>query len=201
MSAVTERPIRVSDFIKDLDVEVFPITIIKFLLNRGKILECFNLVTKPDFKVADIETDDSDCVYCAKFDGKCRQHISINRILQPGKVAFDLDTNCYIYKNEVFRIVGDKIVIVYCPHPRNLKERTVYTDEIIRKVNPMTLRLSPGFEFPKFEVRNFLSSKMLLESYECWFNYGLNIQTVPAGRVASDWVLVLDPKKIKKDKA
>ena len=111
-------------FIEKMGCDVYPITIVKFLLNRRRILSYFERAADPDFEIrVTYSTKYSECEICKEKEPEgilCRQHTSIDRVLKTNNVLFDLDTNVFFYKNEVFRMVGDRLVVVYCPHPKLL---------------------------------------------------------------------------------
>jgi hypothetical protein len=181
-------------FIEKLDCEVYPITIVKFLLNKKRILNYFQKAADDNFELRGIKyfVDNSTCEICnTKKDQNilCRQHTSIQRVLSGEKVAFDLDTSCFFYKNEIFRQVGDKVVIIYCPHPKLIQDEI--TDSKVRKVNPITI-MDPLFKIPNYNVvRNFLSTELLNNTFvKCWFNNEFSIITIPEDRNYSNFCLV-----------
>ena len=81
-------------FLEKLGVEVYPITIIKFLLNRRRILNYFEIASQDDFKIQiKYKVDHSDCPICEQKKSEgilCRQHTSIDRVLNANTVMFDL---------------------------------------------------------------------------------------------------------------
>jgi len=179
-------------FVERLNVEVYPITIVKFLLNKRKILYYFSKAADKNFEIRGIKylVDNSGCDACKMKDDDilCRQHTSIQRVLNAEKVAFDIDTNAYFYKNEIFRMVGDRLVIVYCPHPKLIAGDI--TDEKVRKVNPITIE-DENLVMPEFkEVNKFISGDLLDQQVRCWFNNEFSIITVPEDRNSSNWCLV-----------
>lgn len=180
-------------FIEKLDCDVYPITILKFLLNKRKILSYFRKVLDPNFKVrVKYKVNHDDCEQCSEkiktLGVLCRQHTSIQRVLTGNRVAFDLDTNVYFYKNEIFRMIGDKLVIIYCPHPKLIKGPL--TDTKVRKVNPITVEDPALLELPPYKtIRQYMSSELMNEYMRCWFNYDFSIITIPNDRNKSDWCL------------
>jgi len=180
-------------FIEKLDCDVYPITILKFLLNKGKILSYFRKALDPNFKVRmTYKVNYDNCDQCEEkvetLGVLCRQHTSIQRVLQENRVAFDLDTNVYFYKNEIFRMIGDKLVIIYCPHPKLIKGPI--TDLKVRKVNPITV-IDPNLTgIPTYKtVRQYMSSELMNEYMRCWFNHDFSIISIPNDRNKSDWCL------------
>jgi hypothetical protein len=191
------RVISVEKIIENLNVHVYPITIVKFLLNKRRILSYFEKAASNDFEIRGVKykLDNSDCVICNEKKNEevsCRQHTSINRVLESDNVMFDLDTNTYFYKNEIFRIVGDKVVIVYCPHPKLIT--SPITDIKVRKINPITVEdpelLKKMSESKLNKVSDFISSKFLDQYMKCWFNDEFSIVTIPEDRNFSNFCLV-----------
>jgi len=174
------------------DGDVYPITIIKFLLNRRRILSYFERAADPDFEIRmKYSTNHSECEICqekAKDGILCRQHTSIDRVLKSNSVMFDLDTNVYFYKNEIFRMVGDKLVIVYCPHPKLISGEI--TDSKVRKVNPITIEDADLVGIPDYEqICEFISSGLMEQHMKCWFNYEFSLVTIPEDRNKCNWCL------------
>jgi hypothetical protein len=184
-------------FIEGLGVDVYPITLIKFLLNKKKILNYFNKATEKDFIIRVKYTrDNSNCEVCtekAKDEILCRQHTSIERVMTANNVLYDLDTNTYLYKNEIFRMVGKKLVIVYCPHPKLITGSI--SDSKVRKINPITIEDPNIFELPQYEkLEQFILSHLLDEHMRCWFNNEFSIVTIPNDRNSQNWALVPNNK-------
>jgi len=187
------KQLSMEKFLERMGVEVYPITIIKFILNRRRILSYFERAADPDFKIrTTYTTDHESCEVCKEklSDGiLCRQHTSIDRVLKTNGVLFDLDTNIYFYKNEIFRMVGDKMVIVYCPHPKLISGEI--TDSKVRKVNPITVQDENLVDLPAYEkISEFISSGLMEQNMKCWFNYEFSLVTLPEDRNKSNWCLV-----------
>lgn len=180
-------------FIEKLSVDIYPITIVKFLLNKRRILSYFKKATEENFEIrVKFKVDHSDCEICKEKapDGVlCRQHTSIDRVLKANAVALDLDTNTYFYKNEIFRMVGKRLVIVYCPHPKLITGEI--SDSKVRKINPITIEDPNLLELPPYEkIKEFISSDLLDQNMRCWFNNEFSIVTLPADRNGQNWCLV-----------
>lgn len=181
-------------FIEKLEVDVYPITIVKFLLNKGKILSYFAKAADKNFQIRghQYKIDNSDCEVCKeKVDQNilCRQHTSIQRVLNAVNPAFDLDTNVFFYKNEIFRMVGDKLVIIYCPHPKLITGEI--TDSKVRKINPITIVDENLKDLPDFKnIKQFISTELLEKNLKCWFNKEFSLITIPEDRNSSNWCLV-----------
>jgi hypothetical protein len=185
--------VSVEKFIEKLGIEVYPITIIKFLLNKKKILSYFKKATETNFEIRiKYTTDYTSCKMCHEKESEgvlCRQHTSITRVLNANNVGYDLDTNVYFYKNEIFRMVGDKLVVVYCPHPKLINGEI--TDSKVRKINPITIDDPTLKNLPQYQnIREFISSDLLDQYFRCWFNYEFSIVTIPVDRNGQNWCLV-----------
>ena len=191
------KQISTEKFIEKLGMDVYPITIVKFLLNRKKIMNYFQKAEDKNFQIRGnhYQIDNSECETCkSKKDDNisCRQHTSIFRVLSGENVGFDLNTKVYFYKNEIFKKVDDtKLVIVYCPHPKLIKIiGEELTDESVRKISPITID-DKKLKMKEFKnICNF-SSNDLMDSYmKCWFNNNFSIVTLPEDRNGSKWCLV-----------
>lgn len=183
-------------FIEKLGAEVYPITIIKFLLNKKRILSFFSRADRKDFVLKGTKyfQDNSNCEICnlKKSEGFCcRQHTSLYRILNGDNVAFDSDTETYFYKNEIFKKVGEKLVIIYCPHPKLIETiGESYSDLNVRKVNPITID-DPNLKLKEYQkIITFTSNDLLDTPMKCWFNETFSILTVPEDRNYSNWCLI-----------
>ena len=176
--------------LNNLQVDVYPITLVKFLLNKQRIISYFKKATNEKLDVPKYIIDSSTCEVCKQRENMlCRQHTSIQRVLNANYVAFDLDTNLYLYKNEIFRIVGKRLVIVYCPHTKLINGEI--TDSKVRKVIPITVEDDSLKELPKYQhVKDFISSELLDYHITCWFNHEFSIVTIPKDRTGQDWCLI-----------
>lgn len=180
-------------FTEKLGIDIYPITIVKFLLNKRKILSYFTKATDKNFEIrVKYYVDHSDCIPCKEKapDGVlCRQHTSISRVLNTNEVAYDLDTHVYFYKNEIFRMVGKRLVIVYCPHPKLISGEI--TDSKARKINPITIEDPKLTELPYYKkINEFISSELLDQYMRCWFNHEFSLVTIPVDRNGQNWCLV-----------
>ena len=194
------KQISTEKFIEKLGIEVYPITIIKFLLNRRRILSYFKRAENKNFEIRGTRylLDNSNCEACKskKDDGIiCRQHTSINRVVNGENVGFDTDTGSYFYKNEIFKMVGNKLVIIYCPHPKLIKTiGEEITDFNVRKVNPITIEDS-NFKMKNYQkVISFSSDELLKNNMKCWFNDLFSIVTLIEDKDFSNWCLIPNSK-------
>jgi hypothetical protein len=182
-------------FIEKLGIEVYPITIIKFLLNRRRILSYFNRASNKNFELRGTKylLDNSDCEMCLlKKDQNvlCRQHTSISRVMNADNVGYDTDTGSYFFKNEIFKMVDSKLVIIYCPHPKLIKIiGEELTDSNVRKVNPITIE-DPNLKLKDYKMVSFSSNDLLETNMKCWFNDLFSIVTIPEDRNFSNWCLI-----------
>lgn len=191
------KQISTEKFIEKLGIDVYPITIIKFLLNRRKILSYFEKAASDKFELRGYKylVDNSNCEYCKTKTNNydmCRQHTSINRILNGENVGYDLDTKTLFYKNEIFKKVSDtKVVIIYCPHPKLIKMiGENLTNAKVRKINPITID-DPNLVLKQYKNIVSFSSNDLMESYmKCWFDDDFSIISMPEDRNYSNWCLV-----------
>lgn len=180
-------------FITNIGADVYPITLIKFLLNRKKILSYFNNVTKHYFIIKFAQTlSSADCKMCQSQDNikkLCRNHTSIKRIMEADNILYDLDTKVYFYKNEIFKMMDNKLVIVYCPHPKMI---TGTIDDVkVRKINPVTVVDPLLVELPHYKtIYNFHSLELTNECLSCWFNKDFSIVTIPKDIDGHDWCLI-----------
>lgn len=187
----------VEEFLGKLEgCEIYPITLIKFLLNKKRILTFFQNAANASFEIKAVYTlDNSNCEPCKEKLSEgilCRQHTSISRVLKATTVAYDLDTQVFFHNNEIFKQVGDRLVIVYCPHTKLITGEI--TDSKVRKVNPITI-IDPNFtKLPDYNVKEFLSSSLLDLNLTCWFNAEFSLVTIPVDRNGQDFCLIPNKK-------
>jgi len=187
------KQVSVEKFIEKLGADVYPITIVKFLLNKRRILSYFSKAADENFEIrVKYTVDHTDCEICEEKKSEgilCRQHTSIHRVLSAKRVAYDLDTNTYIYKNEIFRMVGKRLVVVYCPHPKLITGEI--NDSKVRKINPITIEDPELLELPEYEkLCDFISSDLLDQYMRCWFNNEFSLVTIPDDRNGQNWCLI-----------
>jgi len=172
-------------FIEKLECDIYPITLVKFLLNKRKILDYFSKAAKDDFYLKGLKykVDHTDCPVCLqKKDMLCRQHTSIQRVLNTDTVAFDMDTKVFFYKNEIFKMVGNRLVIIYCPHPKLIDG--VITDKKVRKIIPITIEDPELIELPEYTtIVKFVASQLEDQHMKCWFNNEFYLATMPGEKI------------------
>lgn len=187
------KQVSVEKLIEKLGATIYPITIIKYLLNKKRIMNYFSKASNENFEIrSKYSIDHGTCEVCKEKEKDgilCRQHTSIQRVLTADRVAYDLDTNIFLFKNEIFRMVGNKLVIVYCPHPKLITGEI--TDSKVRKINPITLEDPSLTTLPSYEkVCEFISTDLMNEYIKCWFNNEFSLVTIPDDRNKQDWCLV-----------
>jgi len=191
------KVIATEKYIEKLGADVYPITIVKFLLNKKRILSYFKrVIENKQIEEEALNLDTVNCNDCLKNREQnilCRPHTSIHRVLDSENVAIDLDTNTYFYKNEIFKMIGNKLAIVYCPHTKLITNSI--TDSKIRKVNT-SLFIDEKIQLPVFKtVNEFLSTTLLEQHMKCWFNDDFSIITIPNDRNYSNYCLVPNKKE------
>lgn len=187
------KPVSIEKFIERIDCDVFPVTIMKFLLNRKKILNCFSKIVSSKFKgMNSYKLSPETCKVCERkksLDMLCRQHTSIDRVISADNVAFDVDTNIYFYKNEIFREIDGKLVIFYCPHTKLLSGDR--TNSKVRRIDLIIVE-DPEFKgLPEYrKIFKFVSTELMEKNMKCWFNYEFSIITLPEDMSYCNWCLV-----------
>lgn len=175
-------------YLEKFNTTVYPITLLKFILNRGQILRYFKKAQNPSFN-KHFKIDSAGCVVCdhkRKDEGvKCRPHTTIQRMREIYEGwLYDVDTDVFIYRNEVFKRITntngeDLLVIVYCPHTKLISGKI--TDKKVRKLTPLTIKMDNEFiniinklesQIPEIDFKtNCISSDALMEeTLGCWFN-------------------------------
>lgn len=179
-------------YLEKFNTTVYPITLLKFILNRGQIIRYFKKAKSSSFnKIFDVDsTSCKVCEYKRSEEGvMCRPHTTIERLREMDSGwLYDVDTETFIYRNEVFKHVKntkgeDLLVVVYCPHTKLISGKI--TDKKVRKLTPLTIKMDNEFiekmkklenyipsEFSNMEFKtNFISSDALMEEkLGCWFN-------------------------------
>jgi hypothetical protein len=186
-------------YLEKFNTTVYPITLLKYILNRGQIIRYFKKAKSPSFtKIFD--SDNSSCKVCdykREEEGvMCRPHTTIERLREmEGGWLYDVDAEAFIYRNEVFKHVKntkgeDLLVVVYCPHTKLISGKI--TDKKVRKLTPLTIKMDIGFinklkdlknivsEYPSNFNRHCISSDALMEEkLGCWFNDEFTIVIQP----------------------
>ena len=186
--------INIEDFINKLKCNVYPVTFIKFILNKKRILSYFDKASNNENKIYGIQysLNRSKCKKCIEkknLNIPCRQHSSIERVLRSENVAFDLDTGLYFFKNEIFKkIENGRIVIVFCPHTKLIVGQI--TKDKVNKIIPITVDI-PKLFIPSYKDKKDFSSKQLFDlNLKCWFNTELSIVTLQKNSSDLDFCLI-----------
>lgn len=169
----------------DPTADVFPITLVKYLLNKDKILNFFNKLKLENIKddTAYIDSDNSQCDACINNTRgmSCRKHTSIDRVANTSKTCYDEDFDVYLFMNEIYRRYNDRLVIVYTPHTKLIQGPI--TKYKVKKISTLITDNVPVA--PMVDVFNFKSSDISNLYIKCWFN--------------NEFSLVIDPEKINND--
>ncbi len=188
-------------YLEKFHTTVYPITLLKFILNRGQILRYFKKAQSPSFN-KHFSVDSSNCAVCdhkKKDEGvKCRPHTTIERMKEINEGwLYDFDTGVFLYRNEVFKRVKntngkDLLVIVYCPHTKLISGKI--TDKKVRKLTPLTIKMDYEFSFMIKHLENEIpiefsnmgfktncisSDALMEETLGCWFNDEFTIVISP----------------------
>ena len=184
-------------YLEKYNTTVYPITLLKYILNRGQILRYFHKATTRSFnKYFDI--DHKGCAICdhkKKSEGvKCRPHTTVERMREiNGGWLYDVDTEAFLYRNEVFKRVQNSdgenlLVVVYCPHTKLISGKI--TDKKVRKLTPLTIKMNEEFNFildllekevskDVSEWTGISSDALIEEKIGCWFNDEFTIVIQP----------------------
>lgn len=173
------NPAKLEDVVQKMEMEVYPVTLIKLLLNRSKLLDLLEK-TKNGRITCNTSYNAGECEECNRRRKEgfeiptCRYHTSINRIVNANTVTFDVDTGFMMVHNEIFKFVDDKLFIAYCPHTKLVPK---YTDREIRHLKIIVSNFN--YEMPDYNYVNIDSSIFLNSNMQCWFNNDFDIITIP----------------------
>jgi hypothetical protein len=160
------------------DLNMFPITIIKFLLNKNKLRRMakktknLNLFDKQKI----FNYNDDNCADCQNSKNLCRRHESIKRIIECKKCSFDELYGFYFYKNEVFKVYDDKIFLAYLPHTKLISGPI--TERKIKKLLPISINNPFNSQeefFKNKQIKKFSIENLKKNQLKCWFNFEFNI--------------------------
>lgn len=165
---------------------VFPVTIIKYILNQRKILTIFRKIQQDTFKSSytPFTLDNSKCKFCEdkkEMKVKCRMHTSIDRVLSTMQVIIDPETGIMMYKNEIFQLMDppDKVGIIYCPHTKMVPETGPLNSSRVKKVTPFVFQLD-GSKLPEFSTINFNVNEIKKMKLKYWFSPEYYLITEPS---------------------
>ena len=180
---------KLEGIIEGLKVDVYPITIAKFLLNKKRIKNFFSVASRDGFdKIIDINVGDKDtCRDCIEAPhGTCNFHQTLERIKNATTVLYDEDYDLYMYKNEIIKIINENtIVVIYCPHPSYIKTRL--SDPKVRLVIPHTVK-NLNFKFQNLVPFKIKSIENL--DLKVWFNHTFSMIVTPHDYNHSKWLLM-----------
>jgi hypothetical protein len=154
---------------------IYPVTLVKFILNKKKILTILRKITQGNFKSSypPFSLDNSQCTYCkqkVEMGVKCRMHTSIDRIFSTMQVVKDPETEIYMYKNEIFKEVApDTIGLIYCPHTKMVPETGPLNSSRVKKITPFVFQQKelklPDYSVIELNVKELESMKL-----KYWFS-------------------------------
>lgn len=189
----------VEEIIKRTKVDVYPITIIKYFLNKRKILEMVEKLKNVEnnsyiINRFSVPADNKTCEECVErkksnFD-LCRKHTSIERVRKANGTVLMNKEGFAFYNNEIFISIPGGTFIAYCPHPKLIAGDL--TDQKIRKLDfiickdmHLTKPEDPiVLDFETYENENLV----------CWFNYLFSIITIPGDNGYCNWALISNYK-------
>lgn len=164
----------------DPTTDVFPITLVKYLLNQDKILNFFNLINENNIEEnpSFINSDSSVCEACINNQRNmmCRKHTSIKRVMDSKIACFDEDTDIYLYMNEIFKRNNDRLAVIYAPHTKLIQGPI--TSYKVKKISSLITRVNDDVK-PFEKVYRFKSSELSTLYMKCWFNDEFSLITNP----------------------
>jgi len=161
-----------------IDKMVYPITMMKFLLNRDEILTYLKDISEEKINYVPLSLNNIQCKECKSKIEKgmlCRKHTSVSRVLDATEVVFDMDTQLSIVKNEIFKVVEDKLVIIYCPHTKLIVGDM--SNDKVKKIKYNVI--CDNFKLSKKNTINFSSKNLLNLELKCWVNKQFSMITIP----------------------
>lgn len=154
---------------------VFPVTVVKFILNRTKIITILKKMENNSYKskMEPFKFNSSSCPLCkSRKDGSmCRMHTCIERIASANVVARDIDTGILMCKNEIFKpLSNNRVGIVYCPHTSLLDRSKPITVSRIKKIVSFVLE-DDKIQLPEYKNIIDLRIRDLMEKQiKYWFS-------------------------------
>lgn len=187
------QSVNVEELLEKLQVDVFPVTLVKLLLMKKKLNELEDKVKMGNFE-SNSTLENDQCVTCKEKQKegilKCRVHTSIERCLDNSNtILYDSDTKFYIVKNEIFKIIDNKLFIAYCPHTKLIP---YYSDKNVRKIKPIVIDYNDPI--PTYNTKIIQSSVLGNSNLKCWFNEDFSIVTLP-GRNQINFCFVCNKQK------
>jgi hypothetical protein len=196
---ITAEKVIKEELQKDPTHDVFPITLIKFLLNRKRIVGFFEKVEQTEIQnlPSYIGFDHKKCNACINNSRGmlCRKHTSIERIMNTQQACLDTDTGVYLYMNEIFKNIDNKLAIIYTPHTKLIQGPL--TEYKVKKISTISTYPPEPISFlSEINCISFSSNKLIEMYIKCWFNDEFSLITVPDGtNVSNDPLFCLVPNK------
>jgi len=174
-------------YLEKFNIEVYPITLLKFVLNEKRIMSFISKVSESTFEPkAPFKIDNKDCERCKEQEVStmCRQHTSISRVMTARTIMKTIidEKEIMFYRNEIFNIINDELMtIIYCPHPKLITGNI--TDAKVRKINIIIVKdENIGKVFNKNNKTEFIDidlNELKSQNISCWFNNQFTIMTLP----------------------
>jgi len=162
---------------------VYPVTVVKYLLNLQKIKKIVSKIMDEKFDAPLFEIKREGCQECENSPrGCCRAHTCIERIFDPQLThIYDVDNNIYLIKNEIYKVLKEEniLLVFYCPHTKLIQQ---FSDRNIRKME-MFLFDVPDLkvvERKDNETHQFSSSELMKKPIVMWFNEHFELVTEPS---------------------
>jgi len=201
MKHITAEKVIKDELQKDPTRDIFPITLIKFLLNRKKIISFFDRIQQPEIKTLPsyIDFNHINCDACNNNTRGmlCRKHTSIERVMNTHQACFDTDAGVFIYMNEIFKSDGSKLAIIYTPHTKLIQGQL--TEYKVKKISTISTYPDDKVDFQsRLEITPFSSNKLIDMHIKCWFNDEFSLITIPGETNTSedsDLLFCLIPNK------
>ena len=167
---------------------IFPVTLVKYILNKKKILTIFSKIENETFKSSYLPftLDNSCCDHCkekSEVNVKCRMHTSIDRIFSTLQVVRDPETNIFLYKNEIFKQVNeDTAGIIYCPHTKLVPQTGEINTSRVKKITPFSFKITekkiPNYSCIDLDIKE-IENKRLKYWFSPEYYLILDIKTDP----------------------
>jgi len=198
-SIITAEKVIKEELQKDPTKDIFPITLIKFLLNRKKIINFFERIDQTNIQdlTSYIDFDHKRCDACINNSRKmlCRKHTSIERVTKTNQACLDTDTGIFIYMNEIFKWTkniddNNKLAIIYTPHTKLIQGSL--TEYKVKKISTISTYTPQTLFSPRIEINTFSSNKLAHKYIKCWFNNEFSLITIPGEEATEDTSEVSD---------
>lgn len=175
-------------FVESHNLDVYPITIAKYLINKKRFLDFFNRIFNREKLEYSFNSDYTMCEFCkqSQKEGKgkyCQKHNSSNRILidlfeQDNLILHDIDNNIYFYKNEIFKYINGRLIIIYCPHSKLISGEITW-DKIKKTISFCIETNNFDEQTLKDKSIDFSLNELFKYSWTCWFNNIFSYKLIP----------------------